>query len=130
MAQPNTTRRALIGGAGIATVAAAIPAVASIAPAAGSSLFGKRLAAFQQANGLFEREANKPGVSDERANYLCERAGDAFRALKGTPAPDAKAIAHKLKALADWADGTDIPSEYIEALGREASAILTNTGKA
>ena len=123
----RTTRRVFVGGLGMAACSVTVPGSSAARPP--SSVFADRLAAWRHANAMFEREGNEPGVTDERADYLCRQACDAYSALQDTPAPDITAIVHKLKAMTDWGVGADIPTEDIEALGREAAAILTRHGE-
>ncbi|MEH3046163.1 hypothetical protein [Sphingomonas adhaesiva] len=125
MAQIVPTRRTLIGAVGIAVVAAAAaPTSAHMAPAGTRTLFAARLAAWKEANARLLHAANVTLPDDQHVDALCDAAGNANWLLLRTPAPDAPALLEKIVALTDWAVGADIPSETIEALGREASAIL------
>lgn len=130
MAQSIPTRRALIGGAGVAAVAVAIPAVASFTPAAGTVLFAQRLAEWNEAHARFLHAANVVLAEDKFVNDLCGQAGAAYRALLATPAPDTTAILQKLVAMCAWCEDCAVVQAEVEALGREASALLTNTGEA
>lgn len=130
MTQSTPTRRAMIGSAGIAVVAFAVPAVASIIPAARANLFAQRLAEWNEAHARFLHIANVMVAEDEYVNDLCGKAGAAYRALLATPAPDATALLHKLVAMQVWCEDCAVVQAEVEALGREAGALLTIRGEA
>lgn len=96
-----------------------------------ATLFAHRLAAFMEANAVFMNTVGAVGgASDDVAGVLCEQAGDAYRDLVATPAPDFQGLAEKVAAMATWNDGVRPKQEAAEALYADARALLNGEPEA
>lgn len=88
----QTTRRALIGGAGLAGVALIVPAIATATAAVASSAdWDRTFAAYERAR----LAADVTGWALKESDAECE----AWQVLMDTPAPHAKALHWKLDYL-------------------------------
>lgn len=115
------TRRALLGGAGIAAAIAASPVLASLPPV---SVFDRRLTEWKRAREHYLAVCATKNVSDSIVNHYCGETNDAYLALLAAPAPDARSVLEKLVALAVWSKDCVIEEDEVEALAAEAATLL------
>lgn len=128
MTNTETSRRALIGGAGLAAVALAAPATAALTGTSSTAIFNRRLAAFHDANNRFVAANKMPHCPDALGDALCHSAADAYEALIDTPAPDFAGVSAKLDALARWSTGSVIPNEEVQTIADDARRLLKGEG--
>ncbi len=119
--QTQTTRRALIGGAGLASIALLAPSIAAVAPAADRSAWASAIAMrdrahaawsvklddFDQAQRAYfadrtEEHSAEYDRAEKESERLCGLDDDARRALDLTPAPDLAAAIYKLEQANEW----------------------------
>lgn len=90
-----------------------------------ATLFAERLEAFKAANALFITTCDVPGgATDEVAEDLCEKAGDAYFDMVTTPAPDAAAFVQKFGAVDAWNDGVAPKQDTADALYADVRALM------
>ncbi len=125
----DTTRRMLIGGAGLASVALIAPAVAaSVTAVAANTEWTKAVAAWNAAHAEVARLNAVPGgASDEAMDAAVDQEGAAVRHLAALPAPDRAAVGVKINAFLDYLEGCEIDIPTLrkiaaDALRAEASA--------
>jgi len=118
--QTEPTRRALIGGAGIAIAAIAI----AIPAAATTGTCAARIAAFNEANARFVKACNVDLAPDAVTNAACNEAARAYDLMIVTPAETPTDVAGKLDALMAWSEGCVIPEEEVRVIAAEAARLL------
>lgn len=118
--QTETTRRALIGGAGVAIAALAV----TIPAHATGGTCAAKIAAFNRANDHFLRVCNHAHAVDDVSNAACNVAGQAYDAMIATPAETPADVAGKLDALMAWCEGCVIPDAEVRIIAAEARILL------
>jgi hypothetical protein len=118
----QTTRRALLGDAGLASVAIIPPAIGvAVAASPAATEWTKAVAAWNAAHAEVARLNAVPGgASDEAMDAAVDQEGAAVRHLAALPAPDRAAVGVKINALLDYLEGCEIDIPTLRKIAADA----------
>lgn len=116
----ETSRRALLAGAGLASVALIAPAAATNTSAV-SAEWTQAVADWHKAHATVMRYNAVPGgVDDDLMDQATSREGDAAYRLAALSAPDRAGVGIKLNALLDYLEGCTIDIATLRMIAADA----------